>query len=102
MVLHFLLHQNQPKFRPTWSREFSEAFNKLEEQRFNPSQFFIPTKEQLESCLDKTIPQHFASALYWSSTEINATDACFQNFRSMAPSSASVRRSRSVCVPSGA
>jgi hypothetical protein len=64
-----------------WSKEFSEAFNKLEEQGFNPSQFFIPTKEQLNLAY-KTIPQHFASAGYWSSTEINATNACVQFFNS--------------------
>jgi hypothetical protein len=62
-----------------WSKEFPEAFNKLEEQGFNPSQFFIPTKEQLNLAW-KTIPQHFASTLYWSSTEFNATRACTQNF----------------------
>jgi hypothetical protein len=63
----------------TWSKEFPEVFKKLEESRFNPSQFFIPTKEQLNLAY-KTIPQHFASTLYWSSTEITATFACFQNF----------------------
>jgi hypothetical protein len=62
-----------------WSKEFTQAFNKLEEQGFNPSQFFIPTKEQLNLAY-KTIPQHFASTLYWSSTEIIATYACFQLF----------------------
>jgi hypothetical protein len=62
-----------------WSKEFPEAFNKLEEQGFNPSQFFIPTKEQLNLAW-KTIPQHFASPLYWSSTEFNATSACRQRF----------------------
>jgi hypothetical protein len=63
----------------SWSKEFPEVFNKLEEEGFNPSQFFIPTKEQLNLAW-KTIPQHFASTFYWSSTEINATTACFQNF----------------------
>ena len=27
----------------TWSKKFPEVFNKLEEEGFNPSQFFIPT-----------------------------------------------------------
>ena len=62
-----------------WSKEFPEVFKKLEEQGFNPSQFFIPTKEQL-NLAHKTIPQHFASTLYWSSTEITATNACSQFF----------------------
>jgi hypothetical protein len=64
----------------TWSKEFPDVFEKLGESGFNPSHFFIPTKEQLNLAY-KTIPQHFASTLYWSSTEINATFACFQNFR---------------------
>ena len=62
-----------------WSKEFPAVFKKLEEEGFNPSQFFIPTKEQLNIAY-KTIPQHFASTLYWSSTEINATNACIQGF----------------------
>jgi hypothetical protein len=63
----------------SWGKEFPEVFNKLEEEGFNPSQFFIPTKEQLNLAY-KTIPQHFASTGYWSSTEFNATGACFQGF----------------------
>jgi len=63
----------------TWSKEFSTVFKKLEEQGFNPSQFFIPTMDQLNLAY-KTIPQHFASTGYWSSTEFNATIACFVNF----------------------
>jgi hypothetical protein len=63
----------------SWSKEFTQVFNKLEKEGFNPSQFFIPTKEQLNLAY-KTIPQHFASALYWSSTEFNATNACTQSF----------------------
>lgn len=65
--------------RATWSKKFPEVFKKLEEQGFNSSQFFIPTKEQLNLAY-KTIPQHFASANYWSSTEVNATSACIQLF----------------------
>jgi hypothetical protein len=63
----------------SWSKEFTQAFNKLEEEGFNPSQFFIPTKEQLNLAY-QNIKNHFASAFYWSSTEFNATCACFQNF----------------------
>jgi hypothetical protein len=62
-----------------WSKEFPEVFKKLEEEGFNPSQFFIPTKEQLNLAWE-TIPQHFASTIYWSSTEVNATIACRQRF----------------------
>ena len=65
--------------RAAWSKKFPEVFKKLEEEGFNPSQFFIPTKEQLNLAY-KTIPQHFASSSYWSSTEITATNACCQIF----------------------
>jgi hypothetical protein len=77
--LALLVSPKSTEVRTTWSREFPEVFNKLEEEGFNPSQFFIPTKEQLNLAY-KTIPQHFASALYWSSTEFTATVACFQLF----------------------
>ena len=63
----------------SWSKEFPEVFKKLEEQGFNPSQFFIPTKEQLNLAWE-TIPQHFASTCYWSSTEVTAANACYQYF----------------------
>ena len=62
-----------------WSKEFPAVFKKLEEEGFNPSQFFIPTKEQLYLAWG-TIPQHFASTSYWSSTEFNATTVCYQFF----------------------
>jgi hypothetical protein len=60
----------------SWSKEFPEVFNKLEQEGFNPSQFFIPTKEQLVLAYQE-IPQHFSATYYWSSTEINATCAFF-------------------------
>src|SRR6056300_1775709 len=62
-----------------WSKEFPEVFQKLKEQGFNPSQWFIPTKEQLNLAYEN-IKQHFAVAGYWSSTEVSATGACGQNF----------------------
>ena len=62
-----------------WSKKFPEAFEKLEEQGFNPSQWFIPTKEQLRLAF-QNIPNEFSTALYWSSTEADATFACGQDF----------------------
>jgi len=55
-----------------WSKEFPEVYQKLRKQGFNPSQWFVPTKEQLELAYD-TIPEHFSSTNYWSSTESDAT-----------------------------
>jgi hypothetical protein len=77
--LALLVAPESTEVRSTWSKEFPEVFKKLEEKGFNPSQFFIPTKEQLNLAWE-TIPQHFASTRYWSSTEVNATYACTQTF----------------------
>ena len=63
----------------TWSQEFPEVFAKLKEQGFNPSQFFIPTKEQLELSY-QTIPDEFSPTFYWSSTEGNASFAWYVFF----------------------
>jgi hypothetical protein len=62
-----------------WSKEFSEVFQELKEQGFNPSQWFIPTQEQLELAY-QNIPDEFSTTYYWSSTEANATNACLQSF----------------------
>jgi hypothetical protein len=64
----------------TWSKKFPEVFKKLEEEGFNPSQFFIPTEGQLDLAWE-TIPQDFSS-VFWTSTEISATNACDQGFSS--------------------
>jgi hypothetical protein len=77
--LALLVAPKSTEVRATWSKEFPEVFEKLKEQGFNPSQFFIPTKEQLNLAY-KTIPQHFAATSYWSSAEVSATNACSQNF----------------------
>jgi hypothetical protein len=77
--LALLVAPQSTEVRTTWSKDFTKVFNKLDEEGFNPSQFFIPTKEQLNLAY-KTIPQHFASTGYWSSTYFNATYPCFQLF----------------------
>jgi hypothetical protein len=73
--LALLVAPKSTEVKTKWSKEFPEVFNKLEQEGFNPSQFFIPTKEQLLLAYQE-IPQHFSAALYWPSTEINATVAC--------------------------
>ena len=72
--LALLVAPESTQVRTTWSKEFPEVFKKLEEQGFNPSQFFIPTKEQLLLAYQE-IKRHFSAATYWSSTEINASTA---------------------------
>jgi hypothetical protein len=79
----------------SWSKEFPEVFEKLEKEGFNPSQFFIPTKEQLILAY-QNIKNHFASSAYWSSTEVNATTACLQGFSNGFLSSFS--KTRALCV----
>ena len=59
-----------------WSKEFTEVFEKLKEQGFNPSQWFVPTVEQLQLAYkNENVRKNFSTTLYWSSTEINATTA---------------------------
>jgi hypothetical protein len=77
--LALLVAPQSTEVQSSWSKEFSEVFGKLKEQGFNPSQWFIPTKEQLQLAY-KTIPDSFSSLYYWSSTEVSATGACSQNF----------------------
>lgn len=61
-----------------WSKEFPEVFKKLKEQGFNPSQWFVPTIEQLRvSYENENVRKNFSATYYWSSTEINATFACY-------------------------
>ena len=72
--LALLVAPESTEVKAEWSKDFTQVFKKLEEQGFNPSQFFIPTKEQLLLAYQE-IREHFSAASYWSSTEINATDA---------------------------
>jgi len=78
-----------------WSKEFSEGFEALKSQGFNPSQWFIPTKEQLKIAYTNC-SQHFASYYYWSSTEVCSTDACYLVFYS--GNIFSTTKSYSLCV----
>jgi hypothetical protein len=51
---------------------------------FNPCDWFVPSSAQLNNpgFVCRTRWDTFASPSYWSSTEINATNACSQNFNS--------------------
>ena len=62
-----------------WSKEFPEVFDKLKENGFNPSQWFVPTQEQLELAYN-FIFHHFDALFYWSSTEVSSIVACRQDF----------------------
>jgi hypothetical protein len=62
-----------------WTKEFSEVFESLKNNGFNPSQWFIPTLEQLRLAY-KVIPNEFNKTWYWSSSEGSASCACIVNF----------------------
>jgi hypothetical protein len=62
-----------------WTKEFPLVFQKLKEEGFNLSQWFVPSIEQLKLAYEN-IPNEFSSTLYWSSTEYGASDACFMYF----------------------
>jgi hypothetical protein len=79
--LALLVAPSSTEVKATWSKEFPEVFQKLKEQGFNPSQWFIPTKEQLRLAF-QNIPNEFPSTYYWSSSEFNASAACLQCFDS--------------------
>ena len=49
---------------------------------FNPCDWFVPSSAQLNNpgYVCRTQWDTFASAIYWSSTEVSSTNACSQNF----------------------
>jgi hypothetical protein len=63
----------------TWSKDFPEVFQQLKEQGFNPSQWFIPTQEQLVIAYNNLCDE-FSSTFYWSSTDDISFYACNVNF----------------------
>jgi len=77
--LALLVAPKSTEIEAPWSKEFPLVFQKLKEEGFNPSQWFVPTKEQLQLAY-RNIPNEFSSTFYWSSTEGNATYACFVYF----------------------
>jgi len=64
----------------SWSKEFPEVFQKLKEEGFNPSQWFVPTVSQLKLAL-RVMPEEFSSTnYYWSSIKTIGSEACGVNF----------------------
>ena len=60
--------------RCTWSQGFKPVFDSLKNYGFIPSQWYIPTKEELQlayrNCRDQ-----FSSTCYWSSTKMSSVKA---------------------------
>jgi len=77
--LALLVAPKSTQVNSKWSKEFSEVFQALKSQGFNPSQWSVPTEEQLKLAYSN-IPNEFSSAIYWSSTEHSATNACIVGF----------------------
>jgi hypothetical protein len=77
--LALLVAPKSTEVKSTWSKEFPEVFEALKSQGFNPSQWFIPTQDQLLLAYCN-VPNEFSSTYYWSSTERNATLACIVGF----------------------
>jgi len=74
-----LVSPNNTEVKEEWTKEFPGVFQKLKEEGFNPSQWFVPTKEQLQLAY-RNIPNEFSSSYYWSSTELNSGCACYMGF----------------------
>jgi hypothetical protein len=77
--LALLIAPKSTEVQCPWSKQFSEVFDKLSSEGFIPSQWFIPTVEQLKLA-HKVIPNEFNKDWYWSSSEYNASNACFVIF----------------------
>jgi hypothetical protein len=54
--------------RCQWSEEFNPVFESLKDHGLNPSQWFVPSKNQLFLAY-KNANQHFSSSGHWSSDE---------------------------------
>jgi hypothetical protein len=65
--------------RCQWTEEFNPVFESLKDHGLNPSQWFIPSVEQLKLAY-KNANQQFDTWWYWSSDEASYTFACFVNF----------------------
>ena len=66
--LALLVAPKNTEVEAEWSKEFPEVFEKLKSNGFNPSQWFVPSIEQLKLAY-RNVPNDFSSTGYWSSTE---------------------------------
>ncbi len=64
-----------------WHKEFPDVFAKLNVQGFISSQWFVPTKEQLNLAYQNPeVRKHFTEMNYWSSIESSSATAWGQFF----------------------
>ena len=64
-----------------WTPEFTEVFESMRLQGFTPSQWHVPTIEELRLAYKNT-KDSFSSTSYWSSAEISAANGCNLHFYS--------------------
>ena len=69
----------RPEMYCPWNKEFEIVFDELSSKGFNQTQWFIPNVEQLKLAY-KNCKEHFASTVYWSSTEASSTTSCSVHF----------------------
>ena len=77
--LALLVAPKNTEVEAEWSKEFPEVFQKLKEEGFNPSQWFVPSIEQLKLAYEN-IPNKFSITPYWSSTETFSSIAWIMYF----------------------
>ena len=82
--LALLVAPKSTEVKCPWSKGFPEVFQKLREQDFNPSRWFVPTKEQLQLAY-QNIPDGWTFKYYWSSTEDDVCHAWAMGFFSGIP-----------------
>jgi hypothetical protein len=73
--LALLIAPKSTEVKCKWTKGFPEVLNKLNHFGFIPSQWFVPTVEQLRLAY-KVIPDEFNKEWYWSSSEGVAALAC--------------------------
>jgi hypothetical protein len=77
--LALLVAPKNTEVEAPWTKEFPLVFQKLKEEGFNLSQWFVPTQEQLKLACEN-IPNEFSPTYYWSSTEGNSILAYYVFF----------------------
>ena len=77
--LALLVSPASTEVKAPWTKEFPLVFQKLKEEGFNPSQWFVPSIEHLKLAYEN-IPNEFSPTIYWSSTENNSNNACAMHF----------------------
>lgn len=63
-----------------WNKEFTTVFYKLKEYGYNPTDWFIPSVEQLKLAYNNANDNFTGFEMYWSSEDINPNVALCVDF----------------------